>query len=867
MHRACIGNPVGAAASFHFQQRERLALLVLFNPPSSTERADPHMSRQRHHSSRSNYPVSKPAEKGFAPSRQEEEIVEKIQDLLNAGKTEEALRQLALVPMWIKNRPAYILLRGAALMQSGDLDASGEILRDLERKNPGFIPLYLPMANWYMAREWPAHALRAVKKVLGSAGWDASFLENAELVADTAQTAIRFLADLANIPYDKAEQAEWHNEQAQLALLDDNFVEVEHQVRQALRISPQWTSPRNDLAHVLYMMGKCQEAIVEAETVLAADPVNAHSLEYLTVFHIGLGDLGKGQEYAIRLFDLAKAADPESLANDLAVIALAVAEDNERLWELAQRYQHWKTDALDTTCWHCLAVAASRLGRFKEAGKFLKRVESRNEYAELEDLRVDIATTIKNGKGQLSWLPLYPVHNLFFPKSLMGDWLEMVKKIKGDQPSPAQQRQMEAFFSRYPYTLQAFKRFLWSQKGNQAGLSALVWANRPDLDAEVVRFALSNCGDNQSRLDAVMMLSKAGRYSPDDPVRFWDAGKNEWHDVLLFSQQIGEVEYQVKPDTADLITRSRQTKSHEKAIALLRRAVEDDPGCAMALHNLGTLLLQHGQEEEGEKWVRQAVEVDPTYTFGFANLGLLEAQRENEQAALDFLMQVNKAKVISPATSVIANLAYMLLAVQKRELEQARHHYELAKKIGPRHPLVEKYEEWLDEMELFSDSFGFLADYQKQSTNRFHRKMLKTRLEMDTPLATCLAALTTETLGAVCQFWKTIGYGKKQDKITRLTERILEADIFKGVTDDLEDDERLALAWVLDGGGFRPWEEFTQKYGDDMDESPYWQYHEPVTLPGRLKRTGLLHVGTLEGSPVAFIPADIRGLLSKVLFE
>ena len=67
----------------------------------------------------------------------------------------------------------------------------------------------------------------------------------------------------------------------------------------------------------------------------------------------------------------------------------------------------------------------------------------------------------------------------------------------------------------------------------------------------------------------------------------------------------------------------------------------------MALHNLGTLLLQNGEAEEGEKWVRQAVEVDPTYTFGFANLAFLEAQRENEEAALDFLMQVNQAKVIS----------------------------------------------------------------------------------------------------------------------------------------------------------------------------------------------------------------------------
>jgi tetratricopeptide (TPR) repeat protein len=823
------------------------------------------MPHQRHRSSHSNYPVSRPGVNVVTPSRQEQESYEKIQELLKVGKAEDALRQLVLVPKWIQNSPSHTLLRANALMQYGDMDASGEILRDMERKSPNFIPLYLPLANWYMSQEWPAHALRAVKKVLDTSGPEASFRGKAETLADTARAAIQVLADLVDISYNLAEQAEWHNEQAQLALLDDNFVEVEHQARQALQIAPHWTSPRNNLAHVLYQMGKCPQAITETEFVLAADPANVHGLKNLTVFHAGLGNLEKAQEYATCLFDLAMDADQESLANDLAVIALAVVEDNPHLWELGQRYLHWRVEALDSACWHCLAVAAYRLGKFKEAGKLLKRAEGRNEDAVLEDLREDIAAAVKAGKGTLSWLPAYPVFNLFLPNQVMEDWLEIVKKIQDGKPSPGQQRQIDAIFSRYPFILQAFKGFLWTKKGCQAGASALVMANQPELDAEVLRFALSDVGDNHSRMEALMMLSKAGRYSPDGPVHFWNADKNEWNDVLLFSQQIGEVEYQVKPDTAALIARSRQTKNPEKAIGLLRRAVENDPTCAMALNNLGSFLLQNGQAEEGEKLVRRAVEVDPTYTFGFANLAFLEARRENEDAALDSLMQVNKAKVISPATSVIANLAYMLLAVQKQDIEQARRHFELAREIDPGHPLLKKYEAWLEEVEMTSERFGWVADYQKQGANRFHRKMLNTRLEIDTTLETCLAAMTNETLAAICQFWKTVGYGKKQEKVARLAGRILDADIFKEIVSDLDDEERFALQWVLDGGGFRPWGEFTQRFGDDMDESSFWQWHEPESLPGRLKRTGLLHVGTLNGSQVAFIPADIRDRFAEIL--
>lgn len=108
-------------------------------------------------------------------------------------------------------------------------------------------------------------------------------------------------------------------------------------------------------------------------------------------------------------------------------------------------------------------------------------------------------------------------------------------------------------------------------------------------------------------------------------------------------------------------------------------------------------------------------------------------------------------------------------------------------------------------------------------------------------------------------------YGKKQEKVARLAGRILDADIFKGIVSDLDAEERSALRWVLDSSGFRPWGEFMQRFGDDMDESPYWQWHEPVSLPGRLKRTGLLHVGTLDGSTVAYILADMREQLAGIL--
>jgi tetratricopeptide (TPR) repeat protein len=823
------------------------------------------MSRQRHRSSRSQFPVSQPASPKTRVSQLEQNNLQKIQELLEAGETEEVLRQLAIVPGWIKRTQEYSLLRASALMQMGDLDASGSILRELERKQPGFVPLYLPLATWYFMQEWPAHALRTVRKSLESAELDARTRETARIMAGGAQEVLESLADELNLPFEKAEQAGWHNEQAQLALSEDNLAEVERHTRESLRIAPHWSSPRNNLAQALYWMGKCQEALRECENVLASDPSNAHGLNNLATFHAGLGNMEQGYEYANRLYALIKDADRDSLTADLAISALAVVENSTLLWELAQRYLRRHTDALLWYSWQCMGVAAARLGKFKEAKKFLERASSDKNAEEIADLVREIAAAIKAGKVRLVWPPIYPGFEMFLPKRLLSEWMEIVKKIHGDQPSPAQRRRVDTFLARYPFALQAFKRLLWSEKGCMAGTSGLVLANKPEADAEILRFALSDCGDDESRMEATMMLSKAGRYAPEGPVKFWDADKNEWHDVSMFAQQIGEVENKVKPETADLITRSRKTKDPKAAVALLRRAVKDDPTCAMALHNLGTLLLQQGEKDEGEKLMRRSVEIDPAYTFGFANLGFLEAQRENSEAALDLLMHVNQAKVITPDTSVIANLAYMLLAAQEKNIAQARRHFDLASEIRPDHPLLEKFDEWLDELELFSKSFGFLGDYQKQSANRFHRKMLNTSLTEETNLEACLSGLTIDSLVGICRFWKTYVYGKKQEMVTRLAVRIMNVDLFGEITRGLDHEQHEALCWILENNGWRPWEEFNQKFGDDMDESPYWRYHDPESLPGRLKMAGLLFTGTLNGAHVAFIPVDIRWQVAQVL--
>jgi hypothetical protein len=105
------------------------------------------------------------------------------------------------------------------------------MLRELERKNPKFIPLYLPLATWYMLNDWPAHAFRAVRKVLSAPKFDDEAYEMAQSLSESAREMIQFLATTYELAFEKAEQASWYNEQAQLVLFDNNLTEVEHMAK------------------------------------------------------------------------------------------------------------------------------------------------------------------------------------------------------------------------------------------------------------------------------------------------------------------------------------------------------------------------------------------------------------------------------------------------------------------------------------------------------------------------------------------------------------------------------------------------------------------------------------------------------------
>ena len=70
-----------------------------------------------------------------------------------------------------------------------------------------------------------------------------------------------------------------------------------------------------------------------------------------------------------------------------------------------------------------------------------------------------------------------------------------------------------------------------------------------------------------------------------------------------------------------------------KALNLAQKAVQNNPGNAMALNLLGWAQLANNNLNEAEKFLQQAISKDVTLDASYLNLGVLHASKENQEVA------------------------------------------------------------------------------------------------------------------------------------------------------------------------------------------------------------------------------------------
>jgi len=815
----------------------------------------------------SSFPVRQSSNEPLGGSKTSvDEIEAALEAALASGDESRVLEVIDAAPRWMKRQPEIMLVQATMLLSTGDIEQAFQLLREIERKNPRYTPVYLPLAMVYMEREWPAHALQAAKRAQSDPDLDDEGRDVLVQIIEEATALIQFRATKSALPFETLQRASILYERAQMAMDESKLSEADYFCREAIKIAPNWNPPYSLRAQALFFSGKVGEAISVLESVLARESENTAAMSELVTYHLGLNQPEQARDYASRLGQSVKKFPPDSIEIDHVITALALVGDTPALWRIAKDYLKAPSISLFGRSWLCLAVAAIRNGEWKVALKLLRKADKEELPPTGEELLAELKPVASQTHPRLAWMPpAYPGADLFICPKVMEEWEALLQKFS-DPLSPSQKRKMDEFLQKYPFMVALMKLLIWDENNHQMALEILIEMDRTDADDEILRFALSQTGSQEARLLALTDLGRNGRYTGPKVLKLWNEELEEWRDIELNTQRIGPVKPNARPETLALIEKARTAKGPAETISLLQKAIEKEPTSPIAIFNLGIMLVQTGRQEEGEALFYRSVEVDPNYTYGHASIALSEADQGHEQEALDHLGIVTRADIIAPDTAVIANIAWAMLAIHKHETKSARQRFEMALQINPDHPLLEHYEKVLREAEDIAGKFDFLLEYQRKSAQRAHQKLMKTPLTGEMDLRACLETNTKEMLVGSAHFLRTSSSGKKGELASWLAEVLLNPGFLQQTLDeDLAEKEREALQWMLAADGVRPWKEFTHKYGDDADESTAWDYNQPESITGRLRMSGLFYSGVLDGQPVAFVPADVRSLLQKLL--
>jgi len=819
------------------------------------------MFGNRNDLSKSQFPFSQPANEAAAY----EEFLSHIEELFNGEDAEAFFEAIENAPARWQRKSEVMISKVVGLLRAGEEDDAKKVLDEIERIHPKFAPLYYYKANLYMQNLFLAHAVRMIHKVRTLGTLDDEAENSMNEMEEISRKMMEETAKELGVSYDQVEKASWYHEAAQEKLSSGQWQGAEQNAREATRLIPKWSAPRNNRSYILYFMGRINEAFTEANAVLTQDPQNLHALKNLVIFHAGLGEDDKAREFSTRMTAHLQTMPEDAPEMDLIISILSLVGDKETLWQLAQKYLKRNYEDLMDDSWFALGVAAIHGRHLKDAAKLLEKIEEYSDPA--KSLAIEVRKAIKTGK-QISLPPMHTTIGLLLPAAVLEELIEIPSKHLNDKELPRYiQKKMDDYVQKRPFVINGLLHLMVEPSAAEIIPNLLLSFNKPDVDARLLAFALGDIGTSQQRLHVLSAMAQEGREVPPSPIRFWNEEAAEWKDVDFYAQMISDdIELNISPKAAVWAEKAQEAKDDVEKIALFRKAVEADPKSGFAVHMLGILLIKSGKKEEGLKLARQAIKVDPDYMFAFANLGLMEVQEENPNTELvmEYLNKVTKASVITTQTAFIMHVAMMHLAFDRMDFESARKEFEIAVDLRPDDPILEGWETRLKLGEVFSG--GWLAKYQEQSRQRTYNKMLKNKLELDSSAQVTLNAFTRDVLGTVARIWKLTAYGKKAELINSIVKRMQDAVVVQIIWDDyLNDEERNAVIWVLENGGARSLKDFTDKYGSDEEESPYWNYHKPETIIGRLGQAGFLAKGTLNGVPSVLVPVEIKNSIKTLI--
>lgn len=796
-----------------------------------------------------------------------EELLEKARSLQEKGKLREALAVLEEAPAHMQRRGELQVSRGILYVLMGDLSTATEALEEAERLAPDTSFAAFFLAGLYRERSWMSHAARTARRALRLREFmPDDMAETTEMLLEQAETVIREMAARLEISAGTMEKALYHNELAERWVEADRFLDAARSFQKAARLAPTWIGPRNNEALFRFLSGEAQKAIRISEEVLAADPGNLHALANLIRFCVARGDQEEAEAYAERLRHL-PLEEPSDV--DKAIEALGILGDDEGLYAIYRRSQPF-LDELNSIALVTLGSAAANLGHPRIARRLWRQAEKAGTSTPFIERLSEALSRKAPGPGLAERYPTVTIPTLISMPRLEEFGQLMAAWEKEGSTERSLRKQIEGFVARNPHIVQVAAKILWEEQP-EVGLHMLGCIGTPAAIAEIERFAFGQAGAIDLRMQAIHILIDLGALDPSQTVDIWHEETQEWHPIRLVKWEVrSDIEPPAySPRVWELIdTGSRALSEGQLDLAQekLEAAILLDPQAAIAHHNLAVALQRQGDRATALEHLKRALEIDPEYVFARCTLARYHLFEKDLEAAQEVLGPVLEHTTVTPAEMRYYQLTLADLAMAQEDYQSARRHLEAVLEINPGDETAQTS---LTRLEYLEMSASPLWEEWRARERRREEKKRSRPTRPDAGLVECLGRLTKDALiGSARAMPVPRRYNVRKAVLIEDLARFLTDRLWLGeIVTDLSDKEQQALRDVLTAGGSLPWEKFTARYGDDLDESPHWQWHEPETVMGRLRMLGLLSEGTVDDQLLVLVPSELRHLLPPLLEE
>ncbi|TEU17156.1 MAG: tetratricopeptide repeat protein [Anaerolineales bacterium] len=791
---------------------------------------------------------------------------DRVDTLILKGRAQKAVE---LLEPFLETYPREAELHyylGYARAKAGD---TWSAISSYERAQElGDSSYWLPLGSLCLEVGLQVHALRAFRQAIRHQG-DFPPIGDAPGIVAALEEDLTELAHSLNLPPERAEKGLYQMERGRRALAENDFSASIAASRQAIQLLGDWPPSHNNLSLALFWSGQPEEAIASARRVLRHDPNNYHALSNSIRYLAWTGREDEAREPWARLKAIPISDDD---TRHKIVEAAAVLDEDEFVYRALRPLAGTGFDAartrgaLELTVQEQYFLAAAEANTGRRGGGARRGGGGAKDRPGPKKMR-NAREAGPPGPGGAERFPYFYSVDLL-PKSEI-EKLVALSQRRDDLPARRFESEMKRFVSRFPQVIRMAEKLLIEEGRPDAGIDILMVIGTPEAYRALRRFGQSQLADDDTRLQALTRLLEAGEISEDETLRVWLDG--EWREVQLRAYEVQEEDEEYSPEVAELVNQgieAHQKGDYDLAERLLQKALKLDPGVKQAYNNLGAIHAHREEHDRAKEMFQKALELDPLYPIPRCNLAAYLLQDGDVEGAEAMLEPLADAPPHHAQDIAFYSYTRARILFRKEEYDATRWALRAALKASPDYQLAKDLLERLNRVIPLLKGFDSLIQRQRER-NQAKRARMQAKLTTPEPtLSEALSVCTKDALTGMARAvlppggWTTL---RKAELLQEIVEALRDPDTLKLVVGQLSDDERAALRQVLKEGGTMVWKDFDARYGNDLEESPYWNWHVSETTMGCLRLRGLLAEATVDRKRLVTIPSELRPLLKKVL--